>query len=243
MPFFITPPRFGLSAAPAADPTSTSSATFPVSSLFDSSSTPLGPTPYSTTAAPPVEKQPAISPSTGLFFAAVSTDATGKPTTKRIPNPASILNGETQILRIYLSLEDLPPESLHGMFLHFQKQGANPLQEVHLCVRSLLRPCLQDIDEDCALRKKMLFMISEWLTFGTTVKFFFHRLGVDVDRDCFQNFVEKDLMRAIQGLKEHDVELLEILGEESWVYGRNAPSADAVGASTVADHDLDDEMI
>jgi hypothetical protein len=60
-----------------------------------------------------------------------------------------------------LSRADLPSKSLHGMFLHFQKQGINPIQEVHLCVRSLHRLCLQDIEENRPLRKRMLFMISE----------------------------------------------------------------------------------
>ncbi|CAN9473506.1 unnamed protein product [Alternaria alternata] len=138
---------------------------------------------------------------------------------------------------------DLPSESLYGMFLHFQKQGINPIQEVHLCVRLLHRLCLQDIEEDRPLREKMLSMISERMTFGTTVKFFLHRLGVDVDRDCFQNFVEKDLVRAIQGLQEHDVELSEILDEESCIFGPNAAPADAVGTSSLDGYDLVDEMI
>jgi hypothetical protein len=141
------------------------------------------------------------------------------------------------------SLADLPSKSLHGMFLYFQKQGINPIQEVRLCARSLHRLCLQDIEKDRPLREKMLFMISEWMTFGTTVKFFLHRLGVDVDRDCFQNFVEKDLVRAIKGLQEHDVELSEILGEESCVFGPNAAPADAVGTSSVDSYDLVDEII
>ncbi|CAN9428580.1 unnamed protein product [Alternaria alternata] len=137
----------------------------------------------------------------------------------------------------------LPSESLYGMFLHFQKQGINPIQEVHLCVRLLHRLCLQDIEEDRPLREKMLSMISERMTFGTTVKFFLHRLGVDVDRDCFQNFVEKDLVRAIQELQEHDVELSEILDEESCIFGPNAAPADAVGTSSLDGYDLVDEMI
>jgi hypothetical protein len=80
------------------------------------------------------------------------------------------------------------------------------------------------------------------MTFGTTVKFFFHRLRVDVDRDRFQNFVEKDLVRAIQALQEHDVELSEILGG-SCVFGPNAAPADAVGTSSVDGYDLVDETI
>jgi hypothetical protein len=180
---------------------------------------------------------------TGLVFAAVSTEATGKQTNKKIQNPNTVLDGDIQILRVYLSLEDLPPKSLHGMFLYFQNQGTNLLQEIHLCIRSLLRPCLQDIDEDCTLQEKMLYMVDEWFTFGTAVKFFFHRPGVEVDRDRFQNFVEKDFQRAVQGLREHDVELSEILGEESWVYRRDAASRDVVGAPEAAEQSLYDEMI
>jgi hypothetical protein len=70
-----------------------------------------------------------------------------------------------------LSLVDLPSKSLHGISLHFQKQGINPIQEVHLCVRSLHRLCLQDIEEDCPLREKMLFMISTLFHYGSPLPF------------------------------------------------------------------------
>lgn len=90
----------------------------------------------------------------------------------------------------------------------------------------------------------MLFMISQWATFGTAVTFFFYRPGVEVDQDRFQSFIEKDSVRVIQGLKEGDVELSEILGEENRVYGRDAAASGEVpDARGVAGDDLVDEMI
>ncbi len=254
----MTPPRFNFGAAPTTNMTSaptwsfgssqqankSSPTTSPTSSQFDSPwSTSLDPTPSKPPAASLMQEQPTVSPPTGLVFAAVSTDSTGTHTTKKIQDPATILDGDIYILRVYLSLEDLPPKSLDGMFLHFQNQGANPLHEIHLCIRSLLRPCLQGMEEDYTLQEKMLFMVDQWFTFGTAVKFFFHRPGVEVDRDRFQNFVEKDFKRAVEGLREHDVELSEILGEESWVLGRDAAYGDTVGAPEAAEQSLHDEMI
>jgi hypothetical protein len=110
-------------------------------------------------------------------------------------------------------------------------------------VRSLLRLCLQDIEEDPALEQAMTFLVANWSAVDTTFKFFFLRPGVPANRDRFQNFVEKDLIRAVEGLQEHDVELSEILGEESCLYGQPEKALEPVGASEMARYDLVDEMI
>ncbi|KAI4914725.1 hypothetical protein J4E90_004757 [Alternaria incomplexa] len=225
-------------------PAPASSNKSPTSPVFDSSSLSLGAKlPSPTATAPAVQKLPAVSPPTGLVFAFVATDATGKQTTKKIQDPATILDGDIHVVRVYLSLENLPPSPLHDILLNFQNQGQNPLQEIHLCVRSLLRPCLQDIYENSELEEAMLFMVDQWFAFGTAVKFFFHRPGVDTARDRFQNFVEKDLVRAVQGLAEGDVELSEILGEESCVLGMGAVAGGAVRKPVVAEYGVYDEMI
>lgn len=262
MPSFLTPPRFGFGASTTTNtntsptwgfgptlqgsmgpPAPVSSNKFPISPVFGSTSLSLSVKLPSPTAAPIVQKLPAVSPPTGLVFASVSTDATGKQTTKKIQDPTNILDGDIHVVRIYLSLEDLPPSSLHDILLNFQNQGQNPLQEIHLCIRSLHRPCLQDIYEDRKLEEAMLFMVDQWFAFGTAVKIFFHRPGVDADRDRFQNFVEKDLVRAIRGLAEGDVELSEILGGESCVFGIGAVAGGEVRKLVVAEYGVCDEMI
>ena len=86
-------------------------------------------------------------------------------------------------------------------------------------------------------------MVDQWFAFGTAVKIFFHRPGVDADRDRFQNFVEKDLVRAIRGLAEGDVELSEILGGESCVFGIGAVAGGEVRKLVVAEYGVCDEMI
>ena len=86
-------------------------------------------------------------------------------------------------------------------------------------------------------------MVANWAAVNTTFKFFFLRPGVPADRDRFQNFVGKDLMRAVEGLEEHDVELSEILGEESILYGQAAEASEPVGVSEKARYDVVDEMI
>ena len=262
MPSFLTPPRFGFGASTTTNtntsptwgfgpalqggmgpPSPATSSKSPISPVFGSGSLSLGEKLPSPTAAPAVQKLPAVSPPTGLVFASVATDATGKQTTKKIQDPTTILDGNIQVVRIYLSLEDLPPSPLHDILLNFQNQGANPLQEIHLCIRSLLRPCLQDIYEDRELEEAMLLMVDQWFAFGTAVKFFFHRPGVDTARDRFQNFVEKDLVRAVQGLAEGDAELSEILGVESCVLGMGAVAGGAVRKPVVAEYGVCDEMI
>jgi hypothetical protein len=163
-------------------------------------------------------------------------------TTKKILDTTTILNGDIQTLRMYLSFEHLPPQCLDEMYAYFQQHDVHPLLEIHLCVRSLLRPCLQDFAEDSALEQAMTSMVANWAAVNTTFKFFFLRPGVPTDRDRFQNFVEKDLVRAIEGLKEHDVELSEILGEESCLYGQSAKALKPVGVSDEAVYDVVDEM-
>jgi hypothetical protein len=225
-----------------ADPAATSSVapTPAPPSLFGDGTAPIVASSSSSTQGPQGQLQPQNPPPRDLVFAAVSTDATGKQTTKKILDPTTILNGDVQILRIYLSLSHLPPQCLDEMHAYFQQHNVSPILEIHLCVRSLLRPCLQDIAEDSALEQAMTSMVANWAAVTTTFKFFFLRPGVPTDRDRFQNFVEKDLVRAIEGLKEHDVELSEILGEESCLYGQ---PAEAVGVSDAAVYDLVEEMI
>ncbi|KAF1945606.1 hypothetical protein EJ02DRAFT_431401 [Clathrospora elynae] len=183
------------------------------------------------------------SPLDGLLFAAVGKDIMGLQLTKKITDPSSILNGDIQILRIYLPLEQLPLQWLEEAYFHCQKQNSNPLREVHLCVRSPLRPCLQDIDEDPVREQAMKAMVEKWAVVNTVLKFFFLRPDVQAGRDRFQNFVEKDLMQAIEGLQDGDVELSDILGEESVLYDQLAASSYSFGASSTPVVVLDDEMI
>jgi hypothetical protein len=260
MDSFFTTMQSGLGAAPStnplprwgsdtldqvADPTATSSAapTLAPPSLFGDGTVPIVAPSSTSTQTPQAPKQPQSSSPRDLVLAAVSTDATGKQTTKKILDPTTILGGDVKILRIYLSLEHLPPQCLEEMYAYFQQQNSNPLREIHLCVRSLLRPCLQDIDEDLALEQATTSMVAKWTAINTTFKFFFLRPGQPTDRDRFQNFVEKDLVRAVEGLKEHDVELSEILGEESCLYGQPEASSVPISVADAFSSDFVEEMI
>jgi hypothetical protein len=260
MDFFFDAMRVGTSGTPTtkplpiwefdtldqvADPPAASSAAHTPAppSLFGDGTAPILAPSSSSNQIPQGQSQSQNPPPRDLVLAAVSIDATGKQSTKKILDPTTVLHGDVQILRIYLSLEHLPPQCLDEMYAHFQQHNVSPILEIHLCVRSLLRPCLQDIDEDPALEQAMTSMVANWSTVNTTFKFFFLRPGVPTDRDRFQNFVEKDLVRAIEGLKEHDVELSEILGEESCLYGQPAEDHGPVGVSDKAVYDVMDEMI
>jgi hypothetical protein len=260
MDSFFTTMQSGLEAAPSTDPlpswgfdtrvqvadaaaTSSGPPTPAPPSLFGDGTFPIIAPSSTSTQTPQAQKQPQSSSPHDLVLAAVSTDATGKQSTKKILDPTTILKGDIQTLRIYLSVEHLPPQCLYEMYAYFHQQSSNPLREIHLCVRSLLRPCLQNIDEDPALEHAMMSMVANWAAVNTTLKFFFLRPGVPTDRDRFQNFVEKDLVRAVEGLKEHDVELSEILGEESCLYGQPEACPVFVSVADAFSFDLVEEMI
>ncbi|KAA8626626.1 hypothetical protein PtrSN002B_001795 [Pyrenophora tritici-repentis] len=87
------------------------------------------------------------------------------------------------------------------MHTYFQQQDSNPLVEIHLCVRSLLLLCLQDINNDNELKGTITNVVTKWSVGNTSIKFYFLRKGVPTNRNRFQNFVEKDLMRAAEGLR------------------------------------------
>jgi len=178
-----------------------------------------------------------------LNFAAISTDATGRQITKKIKDPVTVLGGDVHILRIYLPLDQLPPYCIDEIYIYFQQQSSKSLVEIHLCIRSLLRPCLQDVDENNELKEAVMNMVSNWKAVNTNIKFYFLRKGVQANRDCFQHFIEKDLMRAIKGLQDGDVELSEILGEESILDSRPQELADTHSASAVSTSELFEEML
>jgi len=178
-----------------------------------------------------------------LNFAAISTDATGRQITKKIQDHVTVLSGDVDILRIYLPLDQFPPYCMAEIYTHVQQQSTNSLVEIHLCVRSLLRPCLQDMNENDELKEAVMDMVLNWKAVNTDIKFYFLRKGVRADRDCFQNFIEKDLMRAIKGLPDGDVELSEILGEESILNNQPQETPNTYGVSAVSASELVEEML
>ena len=71
-------------------------------------------------------------------------------------------------------------------------------------------------------------------------------MQVAFSHDDSSNFVEKDLQRAIEGLQEHDVELSDILGEESCLFNESVPSslsASCGPSSSSSSMDFDDELL
>ncbi|KAJ4374801.1 hypothetical protein N0V83_001878 [Neocucurbitaria cava] len=134
-----------------------------------------------------------------------------------LKHPSTVIKSGTEVLRIYLPFDKLPLAWLNALLLYLLQ--ANLSLRVHLYVRSLLRPCLQDIFEDAKLASQLTTTMRKYLIdLGTALRFFFLKPSGRLDAsDCAENFVEKDFFGAIVGLQEHTVELSEILGEESVV--------------------------
>ncbi|RMZ69628.1 hypothetical protein GMOD_00006461 [Pyrenophora seminiperda CCB06] len=187
-------------------------------------------------------------PDTGLYFQSLSTLANGRQIAQRIADSSTILsNGNIHILRIYLPLNQLPPYCLTEMYKSIQQlDSSNPLREMQICICSHLRPCLQDIHEQDTLRQLLLGMVSDWKTVNTTIKFYFlHKQFPEnmYHYRLFMWFVERDLMGAINGLRDGDVELSEILGDESIFYRKNEGSFDVYKGPVVGSGELDEEML
>ena len=89
-------------------------------------------------------------------------------------------------------------------------------------------------------------MVALWTVFGTRVRFFFWRPELEVqegERDRFKWFVERDLVRAVEGLDEHDEVLSEILGEESCLFRKGDEKGKDGGGGGDGKEGLVDEMI
>ncbi|KAF1849126.1 uncharacterized protein K460DRAFT_394029 [Cucurbitaria berberidis CBS 394.84] len=164
-----------------------------------------------------------------------------------LKHPSTVPNSNTEILRIYLPFDNVPLSWLNALLVHIHQQTPTYPPEIQLCVRSLLRPYLQDIDENPKLAYDLTDMLRKGLDLGTPLKFFFLRPSVQAGsgRDCFADFVEKDLLRAIEGLREHDVELSDILGEESCLFNHSVSAwhSFSLGSSSSSQEDLDDELL
>ncbi|CAO2653852.1 Nn.00g105850.m01.CDS01 [Neocucurbitaria sp. VM-36] len=161
-------------------------------------------------------------------------------------HPSTVPHSTTEILRIYLPFDKLPLSWLNALLLHIHQQATKSPHEVHLCVRSLLLPCLKDIDEDPKLAQALTTLLRKCVNLGTPMKCFFLHPFVQVahSHDDFANFIERNLLRAIKGLKEHDVELSDILGEESCLFNQSVASSQYFGHNSGScSEDLDDEML
>lgn len=182
-----------------------------------------------------VEEQFIKSLAAGIVVAAIRQIAC------RLKDLSTILNGDTKIIRVYLPFDALPLDWLDSLLQYFSRQNNNPIHEIHICIRSLLRPCLQDIYDESYPASGIASMFLNWTSSGTSLLFYFYRLGADITpgRDRFPTFHEKDLMRAIEGLSEHDEVLTEILGDESCLYNASMTSDD----SEVLETPLVDEFL
>lgn len=148
----------------------------------------------------------------GIIVATVADNQAAR----RLKKVAAILSGKIHVLRIYLPLCDLPLAWLDSLFYHCRAQSHSPVNEIHLCIRSLLRPVLQDINDDAQLSRAISTMVQNWTSINVPIKFSFHHLDATIKgRDRLQNFHEKDLVTAMAALPEHGVELTDILGNES----------------------------
>ncbi|KAL6705682.1 hypothetical protein ACN47E_006471 [Coniothyrium glycines] len=137
----------------------------------------------------------------------------------RITSPRLLLEGNVKTLRVYCGLESLPMSWLDTL-LDLTGYEDSPVQELHICIRSLLRPVLLDAEEDAKLAGYFTTMAQSWSDLNCNVKFYFWQKkaveeGGAVENDKFSNFVERDLVKAIAALPEHGVELTDILGDES----------------------------
>jgi len=135
---------------------------------------------------------------------------------RRLKDITTALHGDTDVLRIYLRLDALPLAWLDSLFHHFHAPNHSPFHEIHLCIRSLLRPVLQDLNDDPQLSRAISIMVQNWASINVTIKFSFYHLGATIEsHDRLRNFHEKDLLTAMAALPEHGIALTDILGEES----------------------------
>ncbi len=150
----------------------------------------------------------------------------------------------TQVLRIFTPFGKLPFQYLESLLMSQVQQRNRTLREVQVCIESTLRPCLLDINDDFSLNLRFTSLTMKWHASGLSLKFFFLHPSVQVGicRQPFRNFVEKDLAKAIAALREHDVELSDILGEES-VLDRAYVSGTVAYGYASNPTDLEDEML
>jgi hypothetical protein len=117
------------------------------------------------------------------------------------------LTSDIDILRIYVSLDEIPFALLDALQVHLRDLSLSV--EVHVCIQSLLRPALQQVYENLGLERGLVSTIRKWQTLGTTLKFFFLRPDVPLhtDLEVYSNHQQVDLLPAIIGLAKGPLEL------------------------------------
>jgi hypothetical protein len=144
-----------------------------------------------------------------------------------------LLNSGIEILRMYITLDELPLNFLAA--IHATPQT---LREVHFCIQSDLRNAVLDVSENLGLERALRSLTRSWT--GSALVFNFFRAGLadDADHECFGNFQAAEFMTAVEGITEGTVEFTEILYRAE---GRTA-SMPRITATQRADGDGDVDM-
>jgi hypothetical protein len=153
-------------------------------------------------------------------------------------DPSTLTQG-VEILRIYISLDEMPFALLDALL-----PDLGNLKEIHICLQSLLRPALQKVYENLGLERGLTFTIRKWEAGVTTLKFFFLLPGVETGCENFGGFQEIELGTAIQGLAGGSEELTRILemAERGASHARLEVSSDANGNNDGNGMDLDEYL-
>jgi hypothetical protein len=161
---------------------------------------------YADTPLSPFPQKFSNSPSSILTTSPNGKELSGGALDAASSDPVAFIEG-IQILRVYVSLDEMPFALLDVIYTHLQSSGN--LEEVHICIQSLLRSALQKVHDNFGLERALTSTIRKWAAGSTALKFFFLLPGVATSSPCvtFDSYQEVDLLTAIRESTRGSVEL------------------------------------